>query len=263
MQMLLGGEDREGVFNMSHRIRMLLAAAVAFVAVPGIAAAGGSGGHADDDAAMLADVMRVVHTNFATYNDERWDEFALTYATDAVFLFQNQDPVRGRDAITETHRRVRDVFGPVDLDSIEVVRARADAKLAHLVYTFTARSGHVRGLADVFYERQSDGSVVLAVDSPVSGNTRWVSRSRGTGCGRRCGWPSTALILGALEEHIERGGHGGVPHGGSRPPPATNRAAAIGASGAARPLPLHCGEFGVEVGRPDPCEAVGPIADRA
>ena len=156
---------------MSQRLRMLLAAAaVALIAGPWIGAAGaGTAGHSDDDAQMLADVMRVVHTNFATYNDRNWDEFALTYAGDAVLLFQNQDPVRGRDAITETHRRVRDVFGPVDLDSIEVVRARADGKMAHLVYTFTARSGHLRGLADVFYERQPDGSVVLGVDQPGFG----------------------------------------------------------------------------------------------
>jgi ketosteroid isomerase-like protein len=158
----------EGEFDMSRRIRMLLAfAAVAFTAVPGIAAAGaGTGQHSDDDAAMLADVLRVVHTNFATYNDRKWDEFRLTYAEDAVFLLQNQDPVRGRDAITETHRRVRDAFGPVDLDSIKVVRARANGKIANLVYTFTAQSGHVRALANVFYERQPDGSVVLAVDQP-------------------------------------------------------------------------------------------------
>ena len=81
-------------------------------------------------------------------------------------LFQNQDPVQGRAAVTETHRRVRDVFGAVDLHSIEVVRARADGKMANLVYTFTAQSGHIRALANVFYERQPDGSVVLAVDQP-------------------------------------------------------------------------------------------------
>ena len=136
---------------MSQRIRMLLAsAAVVFIAVPGVP----------------ADVMRVVHTNFATYNDGRWDQFALTYAEDALFLVQNRDPVRGRDAITEAHRRLRDVTGPVDLDSIEIVRARADGETAKLVYTFTAQSGHLRALANVFYERQPDGSVVLGVDQP-------------------------------------------------------------------------------------------------
>jgi ketosteroid isomerase-like protein len=151
---------------MSQRIRMLLvAAAVACVAVPGIAAAGaGLGGHSDDDAAMLADAMRVVQANFATYNDKKWDEFALTYAPDAVFLPVSQDPIQGREAITETHRRLRDATGPVDLDSVEVVRARASRKIANLVFTFTARSSHVRGLADVLYERQPDDSVLLAVD---------------------------------------------------------------------------------------------------
>ena len=151
---------------MSQRIRILLvAAAVACVAVPGITAAGaGVSGHSDDDAEMLADVMRVVHANFATYNEKKWDEFAFTYAQDAVFLPVTQDPIHGRDAITETHRRLRDATGPVDMDSVEVVRARANGKIANLVFTFTARSGHVRGMADVLYERQPDGSVLLAVD---------------------------------------------------------------------------------------------------
>ena len=153
---------------MAQKIRMLLAsAAVVLIAVPGITAAGSStGGESDDDAQMLSDVMRVVHTNFATYNDRKWDDFRLTYAEDAVFLIQNQDPVRGRDAITEAHRRLRDVTGPVDLESIEVTRARASGTTANLVYTFTAQSGHMRGLANVFYERQPDGSVVLGVDQP-------------------------------------------------------------------------------------------------
>jgi len=60
---------------MLQWIRMLLAAAaVACAAVPGIAAAGaGVGGHSDDDAAMLADAVRVVQANFATYNDKKKD----------------------------------------------------------------------------------------------------------------------------------------------------------------------------------------------
>ena len=152
---------------MPHRIRMLVAsAALILIAIPGIAAAGSSPGGERDDAQMLADVMRVVHVNFATYNDRKWDDFRLTYAEDAIFLIQNRDPVRGRDAITEEHRRLRDVTGPVDLDSVEVVRASADGTTANLVYTFTAQSGHLRGLANVFYERQPDGSVVLGVDQP-------------------------------------------------------------------------------------------------
>ena len=107
-------------------------AALVLVAVPGIAAAGSTtGGEDDNDAQMLADALRVVRTNFATYNDRKWDELALTYAEDAVFLIQNQDPVRGRDAITEAHRRLRDVTGPVDLDSVEVVRASANATTAN------------------------------------------------------------------------------------------------------------------------------------
>jgi ketosteroid isomerase-like protein len=144
---------------------LLASAAVALIVVSGIAVAGaGTGGHTDADAQMLADVMRVVHANFIAYNDRKWDEFALTYTEDAVFLPPHRDPVRGRDAITETHLRLRDVTGPVDLDSIEPVRARANGKIANLVYTFTAQSGHLRAGADVLYERRPDGSVLLGVD---------------------------------------------------------------------------------------------------
>jgi len=37
-------------------------------------------------------------------------------------------------------------------------------KIANLVFTFTAQSGRARGLADVLYECQPDGSVLLGVD---------------------------------------------------------------------------------------------------
>ena len=151
----------------SHRslIRILSSATVVLIVASGITVAGaGTGGDTGDDPQMIRDVMRVVHANFTTYNDRNWDEFRLTYAEDAVALPTGHDPVRGRDAITEFHQRVREATGPVDLDSIDVVRARANGKIANLVYTFTAQSGHIRAVADVLYERQPDGSVLLGVD---------------------------------------------------------------------------------------------------
>jgi len=149
---------------MVRRTRMLAASAAAvLLVVPGIAVAGaGTNGDTDDEAQMMRDVMRVAHANFVAYNDKKWDEFRMTFTDDAIMLPPNQDPVRGPDAITDTHRELRDVLGAVDLESFELVRARADGKIANLVYTFTTES-HVRFMSDVLYERQPEGSVLLGV----------------------------------------------------------------------------------------------------
>ena len=149
---------------MSRRTRMLVASAAAvLVMVPGIALAGaGTGNDTDDEAQMMRDVMRVAHANFVAYNDKKWDEFRLTFTDDALMLPPNQEPVRGPGAITDLHRDLRDVVGAVDLESFEVVRPRANGKIANLVYTFTTQS-HVRLMSDVLYERQPNGSVLLGV----------------------------------------------------------------------------------------------------
>jgi ketosteroid isomerase-like protein len=84
---------------------------MALIVVPGIAFAGpGASGGADDDAQMVADAMRTESAVAAAYNDKKWDELATMYTEDAVAMPPNHEPVRGRDAIIEYFRSVRDVY---------------------------------------------------------------------------------------------------------------------------------------------------------
>lgn len=147
-------------------IRIVVAAvAMGLLVSPGLARAGsGTGGGADDDTRMIADARRVMHATVGAYNDKRWDELRALYTADAVALLPNHDPIRGRDAIIEFLRGVRDVVGPIDDASFESVRARASGKMADLIDRFTTGSGRVRWVADGLYERQPDGSVLFGVD---------------------------------------------------------------------------------------------------
>ncbi len=122
----------------------------------------GGGSHAD--AHMVADAMRTEHDSVAAYNDRRWHELRAFYAEDAIVLPPNHEPIRGRDAIVEYLRGLRDVAGPGDLDSFETVRVTATGTLANLVRNFTLRSGRIHLVSTAVYERQTDGSVLLGVD---------------------------------------------------------------------------------------------------
>jgi ketosteroid isomerase-like protein len=113
---------------------------------------------------MITDARRVLHAVVVAYNNKKWDELRALYAEDAVMLPPNHDPIRGRDAITEYLRSIRDVAGPLDDGSFDAVRARANGKIADLVDKFTMGSGRVRLLADGLFERQPDGSVLVGVD---------------------------------------------------------------------------------------------------
>ena len=151
-----------------HRrsMRILVAsAAVGLLVAPGLARAGSAtGGDGNDDAEMIADARRALHAAVIAYDNKKWDEMRALYTEDAVALVPNHDPIRGRDAFIEYARSVRDVYGPFDEGSFEPVRATANGKLADLVDKFTTESGRVRWLADEFFERQPDGSVLIGVD---------------------------------------------------------------------------------------------------
>jgi ketosteroid isomerase-like protein len=145
-------------------MRILLAFAAVVVLAPGIAFAGaGTGGDADDDAQIIADAKHTEHAIVVAYNDRKWDEFGALYAEDAVMLPPNQEPIRGRAAIVDYVRGIRDVVGELG-DTSEYVRVRSSGKLADLVGKFTAQSGRVHLIYQGLYERQPDGSVLMGVD---------------------------------------------------------------------------------------------------
>jgi len=147
------------------RMWMLLAsAATVLILVPSMAGAGvGTGGDTDDDAQMIADAKRTDRAVVVAYNNKNWDELGPLWAEDALVLPPNHEPVRGRDAIIEYLRDARDVFGPID-DGWEHIRVKASGTFASLAGLFTLQSGHVRLTYAQLYERQPDGSVLLAVD---------------------------------------------------------------------------------------------------
>ena len=150
---------------MSVRIRMLLASAAAvLLVVPGFAVAGaGTGGSTNEDDQMVAAARRTERAIVAAVNDKKWDELRALYSEDAVLLPPNHEPVLGRDAIVDYIRSIRDVAGKLD-DGEEYLRVKASGNLASLAVTFTANSGHVRMTDAELYERQPDGSVVMAVE---------------------------------------------------------------------------------------------------
>ena len=144
---------------------ILASAAVVLLVGPTSAIAGaGPGGEANADARMIGDATRTEQAVAAAYNDKQWNQLRGLYTDDAVVLPPNHEPVRGRDAIIDYLRSVRDVYGPIDGPKFDHVRVRGSANLADLVSTFTAQSGRLRVIGEALYERQSDGTVVIGVD---------------------------------------------------------------------------------------------------
>jgi ketosteroid isomerase-like protein len=150
-----------------HRrwVRILLAAAVVvLILTPGIAGAGaGTGGDTDDDAQMVADAKLAESAIVAGYNDKKWDELRALYSEAALLLPPNHEPVQGRDAIIEYFQSIRDVTGEID-DGVEYLRLKGSGNFAVLAGKITFQSGRVRMTYNDLYERQPDGSVLLAVN---------------------------------------------------------------------------------------------------
>jgi ketosteroid isomerase-like protein len=143
---------------------LLASAALALILVPGVAGAvAAAGGAADDDAQLIAAAKRTESGIVATWNDKKWDELSLLYAGDALVLAPNHEPVQGRGAIVEYFKSIRDVAGKIDLET-KYIRVRGSGKFVSLTGYFTTQSGHVRMSYADLYERQPDGSVLLAVN---------------------------------------------------------------------------------------------------
>jgi ketosteroid isomerase-like protein len=142
---------------------LVVSAAVVLVVVPGMAVAGtGTGAPTSDDAQMIADAIRAEDHIVIAYNDKNWDDLRALYMDDALMLPPNHEPVRGRDAIVEYLRGLRDAAGPIS--KIEHVRVRGSGTLANLVGKFSIQSGQVRMMTNEVYERQPDGSVLSGID---------------------------------------------------------------------------------------------------
>jgi ketosteroid isomerase-like protein len=141
------------------------AAAVVVALAPGIARAGsgdGAGAVGDRDP-MVAEAMRMDEAAVVLWKERRWDEFAATYAPDAIAVPPNHEPIRGGKAIAGYYQSLRDAVGELE-GGTETFRAEAGGNLVSLVAKYSGRSGQVRFTAHELYERQPDGSLKLAVD---------------------------------------------------------------------------------------------------
>jgi ketosteroid isomerase-like protein len=144
---------------------LVACAAAVFLVAPGVAGAGSgenSTGPSDREK-MVAEAMRMDQKAVQLWNERRWDEFAATYAEDAIACPPNHEPIRGGKAIAEYYKGVRDVLGELE-GGTETLRATASGTVVSLLSQFSAYSGRVRVTAHELYERQADGSLKLAHD---------------------------------------------------------------------------------------------------
>jgi ketosteroid isomerase-like protein len=150
---------------MSPQIRMLMVStAVALIAVPGIAVGAVATGDGSDDSQIVADAKQAEHAYDAAWNDRRWDDLRLLYAEDALLLPPNHDPIEGRDRIVEYFKSARDLVGEIDAHPTWL-RVKNSGNLATLAGELTTRSGRVHVAYSDVWERQPEGSVVIAVSA--------------------------------------------------------------------------------------------------
>jgi ketosteroid isomerase-like protein len=144
---------------------LVACAAAVFLVAPGIAGAGSgeTSTGASGQENMVAEAMRMDQKAVQLWNERKWDEFAATYAEDAIACPPNHEPIRGGKSIAEYYKGLRDVLGELE-GGTETLRATASGKVVSLLSKYSAYSGRVRVTAHELYERQSDGSLKLAVD---------------------------------------------------------------------------------------------------
>ena len=128
--------------------------AVMLVVGPGIAGAG------DDDAEKTdqEQIARNVQRKFIeAYNAKEWDELGALYTEDAIAIPPNHEPVKGRAAIVEYWKSVRDTVGEAECgDSMDSVASGKYA--AHVGRDCTAYSGSLGFTFHELAERGEDGT---------------------------------------------------------------------------------------------------------
>ena len=130
--------------------------------VPGTAAAAGDGGAQVTGA--VAEAMRMDQTFVQLFNERKFDELvAVYYVENAIVVAPNHEPIRGRAAIADYFRGVRDAFGDIEV-SAEPWRASASGSLVSVVGKYAGQAGHIRATSHELFERQSDGSLKCTVD---------------------------------------------------------------------------------------------------
>jgi len=130
--------------------------AVMLVLGPGIAGAG------DDDAEQsdeekIAEGVAVQQRFVEAYNAKAWDKVGALYAEDAIAIPPNHEPIKGRAAIVEYWKSVRDTVGEGKCG--EAMDGVAGGKyVANVSRSCTAHSGSLGFTTHELVERGEDGT---------------------------------------------------------------------------------------------------------
>lgn len=96
------------------------------------------------------------------WNEERIDDIGdVFYATDALILPPDQEPIRGRGRIVDFFKELRKVAGDIDLGVIEAV---TDGGLAYIAGTFAFPLVGAQGLTLETYRLGGDGTWKCVTD---------------------------------------------------------------------------------------------------
>src|SRR3954451_24991625 len=97
----------------SARARRWLGLTLSLVCVAGLFAAPGIASAGDDNAeksdeAQIAEGVAMQQKFVEAYNAKAWDKVGALYAEDAIAIPPNHEPIKGRAAIVEYWKSVRD-----------------------------------------------------------------------------------------------------------------------------------------------------------
>lgn len=131
---------------------------------PGFAAGGVVGTEGDDRVeATATEDLDLLQTWVELYNARRWDELGAIYEEDAVALPPNSPILRGRAAIIEYFKSIRDLTGEATCGEPTRITTSGDL-VARVGDDCSARSGTMRFNVHELYARQPDGSLRYRFD---------------------------------------------------------------------------------------------------
>jgi len=144
---------------------LVASAAVVCLVGPGIASARSEAGTAASDRvqATYSDDVNLQKDWVEFFNGRKWDELGGIYEEDAIAIPPNHEPIRGRAAILEYWRGVRDGLDAVKCG--EPARITVSGNLVSLAGdNCSAYGGRMGFTYSELYERQADGSLRYRVD---------------------------------------------------------------------------------------------------
>ncbi len=138
-------------------LTMSLACVAGLFAAPGIASAGDDDAEKTDEEQIATVALDVQRKFVAAYNAKNWDEVGEIYAEDAIAIPPNHEPVKGRAAIVEYWKSVRDTVGEAVCGEA-MDRVGGGKYVASVGRDCTAHSGSLGFTFHELVERGEDGT---------------------------------------------------------------------------------------------------------